>query len=153
MEELEADSVSLLPAVAEGSRGGARVQVFLARYRWALTPAPRPSGIWGVWGEGDGGGVVGVIAGEVIFASLGWGGCSGRSLWLTVDNKVSPRPSDGGEETGCWSPSPSSSGPPRSYNPFEGPNENPEAELPLTAGEYIYIYGSMDEDGFFEGRR
>ncbi|XP_077021026.1 peripheral-type benzodiazepine receptor-associated protein 1 [Tamandua tetradactyla] len=38
-----------------------------------------------------------------------------------------------------------------SYNPFEGPNENPEAELPLTAGEYIYIYGSMDEDGFFEG--
>ena len=90
--------------------------------------------------------MVGVIAGEVIFASLGWGGCSGRSLWLTVDNKVSPRPSDGGEETGCWSPSPSSSGPPRSYNPFEGPNENPEAELPLTAGEYIYIYGSMDED-------
>ncbi|XP_036611775.1 peripheral-type benzodiazepine receptor-associated protein 1 [Trichosurus vulpecula] len=38
-----------------------------------------------------------------------------------------------------------------SYNPFEGPNENPEAELPLTAGEYIYIYGHMDEDGFFEG--
>ncbi|KAG3269352.1 TSPO associated protein 1, transcript variant X3 [Ictidomys tridecemlineatus] len=38
-----------------------------------------------------------------------------------------------------------------SYNPFEGPNENPEAELPLTAGEYIYIYGNMDEDGFFEG--
>ncbi|KAB0355908.1 hypothetical protein FD754_000064 [Muntiacus muntjak] len=70
VEELEADSVSLLPAVAESGRGGARVQVFLARY---------------------------------------------------------------------------------SYNPFEGPNENPEAELPLTAGEYIYIYGSMDEDGFFEG--
>lgn len=41
---------------------------------------------------------------------------------------------------------------PNSYNPFEGPNENPEAELPLTAGEYIYIYGDMDEDGFFEGR-
>ncbi|XP_019362529.1 PREDICTED: peripheral-type benzodiazepine receptor-associated protein 1 isoform X1 [Gavialis gangeticus] len=38
-----------------------------------------------------------------------------------------------------------------SYNPFDGPNENPEAELPLTAGEYIYIYGDMDEDGFFEG--
>ncbi|XP_068832718.1 peripheral-type benzodiazepine receptor-associated protein 1 isoform X2 [Capricornis sumatraensis] len=70
VEELEADSVSLLPAVAEGDRGRARVQVFLARY---------------------------------------------------------------------------------SYNPFEGPNENPEAELPLTAGEYVYIYGSMDEDGFFEG--
>ena len=42
---------------------------------------------------------------------------------------------------------------PNSYNPFEGPNENPEAELPLTAGEYIYIYGNMDEDGFFEGRK
>ena len=47
VEELEADNVSLLPAVAEGDRGGARVQVFLARYRWALTPAPWPSGIWG----------------------------------------------------------------------------------------------------------
>nr|XP_008269461.1 peripheral-type benzodiazepine receptor-associated protein 1 isoform X11 [Oryctolagus cuniculus] len=70
VEELEADSVSLLPAAPEGGRGGARIQVFLARY---------------------------------------------------------------------------------SYNPFEGPNENPEAELPLTAGEYIYVYGSMDEDGFFEG--
>ncbi|KAM9598067.1 peripheral-type benzodiazepine receptor-associated protein 1 [Trichechus inunguis] len=70
VEELEADSVSLLPAAPEGTRGGARIQVFLARY---------------------------------------------------------------------------------SYNPFEGPNENPEAELPLTAGEYIYIYGNMDEDGFFEG--
>ncbi|XP_008055876.1 peripheral-type benzodiazepine receptor-associated protein 1-like, partial [Carlito syrichta] len=69
VEELEADSVSLLPAAPEGSRGGARIQVFLARY---------------------------------------------------------------------------------SYNPFEGPNENPEAELPLTAGEYIYVYGNMDEDGFFE---
>nr|Q9JIR0.2 RecName: Full=Peripheral-type benzodiazepine receptor-associated protein 1; Short=PRAX-1; AltName: Full=RIMS-binding protein 1; Short=RIM-BP1; AltName: Full=TSPO-associated protein 1 [Rattus norvegicus] len=71
VEELEVDSVSLLPAAPEGhSGGGARIQVFLARY---------------------------------------------------------------------------------SYNPFEGPNENPEAELPLTAGEYIYIYGNMDEDGFFEG--
>ncbi|XP_078535607.1 peripheral-type benzodiazepine receptor-associated protein 1 isoform X2 [Lissotriton helveticus] len=38
-----------------------------------------------------------------------------------------------------------------SYNPFDGPNENPEAELPLTAGEYIYIYGEMDDDGFYEG--
>ncbi|XP_054143302.1 peripheral-type benzodiazepine receptor-associated protein 1 isoform X3 [Melozone crissalis] len=56
-------------------------------------------------------------------------------------------------------PEPSSQGPAKlqvflarySYNPFDGPNENPEAELPLTAGEYIYIYGDMDEDGFFEG--
>ncbi|XP_047401656.1 peripheral-type benzodiazepine receptor-associated protein 1 isoform X5 [Sciurus carolinensis] len=69
VEELEVDSVSQLPTAPEGNPGGARIQVFLARY---------------------------------------------------------------------------------SYNPFEGPNENPEAELPLTAGEYIYIYGNMDEDGFFE---
>ncbi|XP_070256311.1 RIMS-binding protein 3A-like [Myotis yumanensis] len=38
-----------------------------------------------------------------------------------------------------------------SYNPFEGPNEHPETELPLTAGEYVYIFGEMDEDGFYEG--
>ena len=38
-----------------------------------------------------------------------------------------------------------------SYNPFEGPNEHPESELPLTAGEYVFIFGDMDEDGFYEG--
>ncbi|XP_042564494.1 peripheral-type benzodiazepine receptor-associated protein 1 isoform X2 [Clupea harengus] len=38
-----------------------------------------------------------------------------------------------------------------SYNPYDGPNDNPEVELPLTAGEYIYVYGDMDDDGFFEG--
>ncbi|XP_058995639.1 RIMS-binding protein 2 isoform X6 [Mustela lutreola] len=38
-----------------------------------------------------------------------------------------------------------------SYNPFDGPNENPEAELPLAAGKYLYVYGHMDEDGFYEG--
>ncbi|KAM5312221.1 RIMS-binding protein 3B-like [Glossophaga mutica] len=38
-----------------------------------------------------------------------------------------------------------------SYNPFEGPNEHPENELPLTAGDYVYIFGDMDEDGFYEG--
>ncbi|TRY57239.1 hypothetical protein DNTS_003308, partial [Danionella cerebrum] len=38
-----------------------------------------------------------------------------------------------------------------SYNPYDGPNENPEVELPLTAGEYIYVYGDMDDDGFYEG--
>ncbi|XP_007538458.1 RIMS-binding protein 3A-like [Erinaceus europaeus] len=37
------------------------------------------------------------------------------------------------------------------YNPLEGPNEQPENELPLTAGDYIYIFGDMDEDGFYEG--
>ncbi|XP_069038105.1 RIMS-binding protein 2 isoform X15 [Lepisosteus oculatus] len=38
-----------------------------------------------------------------------------------------------------------------SYNPYDGPNENPEAELPLVAGKYLYVYGNMDEDGFYEG--
>lgn len=39
VEELEADGVSLLPAaLPEGSGGGARIQVFLARYRWAPHP-------------------------------------------------------------------------------------------------------------------
>lgn len=39
-----------------------------------------------------------------------------------------------------------------SYNPYDGPNDNPEVELPLTAGEYIYVYGDMDDDGFYEGK-
>lgn len=38
-----------------------------------------------------------------------------------------------------------------SYNPYDGPNEHPEAELPLLAGKYLYVYGTMDEDGFYEG--
>ncbi|XP_022073284.1 peripheral-type benzodiazepine receptor-associated protein 1 isoform X13 [Acanthochromis polyacanthus] len=38
-----------------------------------------------------------------------------------------------------------------SYCPYDGPNDNPEVELPLTAGEYIYVYGDMDDDGFYEG--
>uniref|UniRef100_A0A672PQY0 RIMS-binding protein 2 n=1 Tax=Sinocyclocheilus grahami TaxID=75366 RepID=A0A672PQY0_SINGR len=38
-----------------------------------------------------------------------------------------------------------------SYNPYDGPNEHPEAELPLVAGKYLYVYGGMDDDGFYEG--
>uniref|UniRef100_A0A8C5BY25 RIMS-binding protein 2 n=1 Tax=Gadus morhua TaxID=8049 RepID=A0A8C5BY25_GADMO len=38
-----------------------------------------------------------------------------------------------------------------SYNPYDGPNEHPEAELPLVSGKYLYVYGTMDEDGFYEG--
>ena len=38
-----------------------------------------------------------------------------------------------------------------SYNPFEGPNEDPENELPLTAGQYVYISGDVDEDGWLLG--
>ncbi|XP_027703282.1 RIMS-binding protein 3A-like [Vombatus ursinus] len=37
------------------------------------------------------------------------------------------------------------------YDPFAGPNDQPEAELPLTAGEYVYVFGDMDEDGFYAG--
>ncbi|XP_077016385.1 RIMS-binding protein 3A-like [Tamandua tetradactyla] len=39
-----------------------------------------------------------------------------------------------------------------SYNPFEGPNEQPEGELPLVAGDYVYVFGNMDEDGFYQGK-
>ncbi|XP_040529846.1 trichohyalin-like [Gallus gallus] len=38
-----------------------------------------------------------------------------------------------------------------SYNPFEGPNQDPENELPLIAGQYVYIFGDMDEDGWLLG--
>uniref|UniRef100_A0A674BV49 RIMS-binding protein 2 n=1 Tax=Salmo trutta TaxID=8032 RepID=A0A674BV49_SALTR len=38
-----------------------------------------------------------------------------------------------------------------SYNPYDGPNEHPEAELPLVAGKYLYVYGTMDDDGFYQG--
>ena len=38
-----------------------------------------------------------------------------------------------------------------SYNPVEGPNQDPENELPLTAGQYIYVFGDMDEDGWLLG--
>ncbi|XP_049794503.1 RIMS-binding protein 2-like [Schistocerca nitens] len=39
-----------------------------------------------------------------------------------------------------------------SYDPFQqSPNENPEAELPVNAGDYLLVWGTMDEDGFFDG--
>ena len=39
-----------------------------------------------------------------------------------------------------------------SYDPFkQSPNENPEQELRLEAGDFILISGDMDEDGFFMG--
>ncbi|XP_013782943.1 RIMS-binding protein 2-like [Limulus polyphemus] len=38
------------------------------------------------------------------------------------------------------------------YDPLQqSPNENPEAELALNAGDYVLIFGEMDEDGFFNG--
>ncbi|KAG1693768.1 Peripheral-type benzodiazepine receptor-associated protein 1 [Nymphon striatum] len=38
------------------------------------------------------------------------------------------------------------------YDPLiHSPNENPEAELTVAAGEYIVVHGDMDEDGFYNG--
>ena len=38
------------------------------------------------------------------------------------------------------------------YDPiFSSPNPHPEQELPLKAGDCIYIYGNPDEDGFYLG--
>ncbi|XP_071447115.1 uncharacterized protein [Hetaerina americana] len=39
-----------------------------------------------------------------------------------------------------------------SYDPLQhSPNENPEAELAVNAGDYLLVWGNMDEDGFFDG--
>ncbi|XP_052074285.1 RIMS-binding protein 2-like isoform X7 [Mytilus californianus] len=37
------------------------------------------------------------------------------------------------------------------YDPYQhSPNDNPDAELALSSGDYVLVYGDMDEDGFFE---
>lgn len=101
VEELEADSISLLPAASEGSRGGARIQVFLARYRWVPQPAPHSPriGVYGrkelgedrgPWRCGVGVGLgAGVSVGRDLLTSLRQGVCSEFSTWLMVDNQVS----------------------------------------------------------------
>ena len=39
-----------------------------------------------------------------------------------------------------------------SYDPFrQSPNENPESELSLSAGDFILVFGDIDSDGFFFG--
>ena len=39
-----------------------------------------------------------------------------------------------------------------SYSPLDtSPNDNPEAELPLFAGDYLFILSNCDEDGFYLG--
>ncbi|XP_073727427.1 RIMS-binding protein 2 isoform X2 [Misgurnus anguillicaudatus] len=64
-----------------------------------------------------------------------------------MDDEVSPAPKSKTRYTGqvrlCTAR--------YSYNPYDGPNEHPEAELPLVAGKYLYVYGTMDDDGFYEG--
>uniref|UniRef100_UPI0037E7ADB1 RIMS-binding protein 2 isoform X2 n=1 Tax=Semicossyphus pulcher TaxID=241346 RepID=UPI0037E7ADB1 len=84
-----------------------------------------------------------------------------KSSTVTTDRPSSPRKLTSSEMEDEASPSPRSK--PRytgqvrlctarySYNPYDGPNEHPEAELPLVAGKYLYVYGNMDDDGFYEG--
>ncbi|XP_051794940.1 RIMS-binding protein 2 isoform X2 [Acanthochromis polyacanthus] len=84
-----------------------------------------------------------------------------KSITVTTDHPSSPRQLTPSEMEDEASPSPRSK--PRytgqvrlctarySYNPYDGPNEHPEAELPLVAGKYLYVYGNMDDDGFYEG--
>ncbi|KAK1884395.1 RIMS-binding protein 2 [Dissostichus eleginoides] len=79
---------------------------------------------------------------------------------VTTDRPSSPRQRTPSEMEDEASPSPRSK--PRytgqvrlctarySYNPYDGPNEHPEAELPLVAGKYLYVYGNMDDDGFYQ---
>lgn len=38
-----------------------------------------------------------------------------------------------------------------SYDPFDGPSQQPELELPLTAGQHVYVFGQVDEDGWYVG--
>ncbi|XP_035995717.1 RIMS-binding protein 2 isoform X4 [Fundulus heteroclitus] len=84
-----------------------------------------------------------------------------KSSTVTTDRSSSPRqhpPSEMEDETSSSTRSkPRYTGQVRlctarySYNPYDGPNEHPEAELPLVAGKYLYVYGDMDDDGFYEG--
>jgi len=39
-----------------------------------------------------------------------------------------------------------------SYDPFrQSPNENPESELSLAAGDFVLVFGDLDSDGFYFG--
>ncbi|XP_069134762.1 RIMS-binding protein 2-like [Argopecten irradians] len=38
------------------------------------------------------------------------------------------------------------------YDPYQhSPNENPDAELAINTGDYLLVYGEMDEDAFYDG--
>uniref|UniRef100_A0A8C7S3J0 RIMS-binding protein 2 n=1 Tax=Oncorhynchus mykiss TaxID=8022 RepID=A0A8C7S3J0_ONCMY len=73
--------------------------------------------------------------------------CSSAPVFLQMEDEVSPAPRSKPRYTGtvrlCTAR--------YSYNPYDGPNEHPEAELPLVAGKYLYVYGTMDDDGFYQG--
>ena len=37
------------------------------------------------------------------------------------------------------------------YEPFsQSQNDNPESELPLLSGDYVLVWGEIDEDGYLE---
>lgn len=39
------------------------------------------------------------------------------------------------------------------YKPAEmSPNPNYDQELSVTAGDYLYVFGDIDEDGFYHGQ-
>ena len=41
-----------------------------------------------------------------------------------------------------------------SYDPFtQSLNEFPEAEVQVTAGDYVLVWGEADEDGYYEGKQ
>uniref|UniRef100_A0A672ZL82 RIMS-binding protein 2 n=1 Tax=Sphaeramia orbicularis TaxID=375764 RepID=A0A672ZL82_9TELE len=74
-----------------------------------------------------------------------------KPTFLTRGRASSPARAFLSEVSDCVQYSPRFSAHCSIYNPYDGPNEHPEAELPLVAGKYLYIYGTMDEDGFYEG--
>lgn len=102
--EVEELDIDVAPAPYTASRGAAKLQVFIARYRLVLNLG-KPK-----------------ILMSMTLNVKGFFICDKNNLIVN------------------------------SYNPYDGPNDNPELELPLTAGEYIYVYGDMDDDGFYEGK-
>ena len=72
---------------------------------------------------------------------------------------ASPTATSGGMESNDSSSSLSLLGPVslfiacENYDPkIMSPNSNPSEELVLQRGDYVYVYGEMDDDGFYHGR-
>lgn len=65
---------------------------------------------------------------------------------LVVDSDDSPTPQSDNYNVGVYIAR-------YTYTPSEmSPNQNFDLELPLTAGDYLYVYGDMDEDGYYHGQ-
>lgn len=81
---------------------------------------------------------------------------------LAVDTRqanAAPTATSGGLESNDSSSSLSLLGPVslfiacENYDPkIMSPNSNPSEELILQRGDYVYVYGEMDDDGFYHGR-